>query len=88
MPYIQTMADDKPSSRAQNPRRVTVEYTVPVFCQLDLESGRVERVRVLDEELSEAGPVFDRDGHKVTAGEAEQARVLADQAEWPAWEFG
>lgn len=72
---------------SQGVRRVTVEYSVPVLCQVDLATGEVERVKVLDEEVSSPGAVYTSDGHAPEAV-SQRAREIASEQPWPAWEFG
>jgi len=79
---------EKPSGRPAQPQRVTVEFTVSVLCQVDLGTGRVERVRILDEEISEPGPVYAPDGSPAPGPAARQARELSLSRPWPSWEFG
>ena len=70
---------------------VQVAYSVPVEVVVDLDTGEVRRVVVIDEEIAldrqigvntrEYMPVKDK---KVVA----QAIGIAENSEWPAWENG
>lgn len=72
---------------------VQVAYTVPVEVVVDLDTGEVSRVVVIDEEVAldssprggvntrEYLPVEDK---KIVA----QAIGIAENAMWPAWENG
>jgi len=55
-----------------------VVYMVPVIVEVDLETGLVERVNVDDENAR-----LDPD-----AGNDPASVQVAENAEWPAWEFG
>jgi len=55
--------------------------TVPISVTVDLETGQVTEVRVIDEEVT-LDPAPDGDRDYARAVEA------AEDADWPAWEFG
>jgi hypothetical protein len=80
---------------------ILIKYTVPVYVEVNLDEGTIERVVVQDDEatLAEADPltpgipvVFDADTwEEVTDAERDAAVALAqgsDDADWPAWCFG
>ena len=55
-------------------------YTVPVVAMVDVETGEVTRVIVVDEEIRPDSDLSD-------PAIAEASRI-ADEADWPSWEFG
>lgn len=59
---------------------VRLKYSVPVVALVDTESGEVLRVVVLDDEIQPDMDLSDL--------EAAAAVRLADEADWPSWEFG
>ncbi len=65
-----------------------VQYLVPVLAEVDLVAGRVVRVQVDDEAVSNPEQVFVVDGTDLTDAEQEAAVSVADDSFWPAWEFG
>lgn len=67
---------------------LTIEYTVPVLCQVNPRTGRVERVKVLDEEISEPETVYECDGSEASKKLSAFAKEIAAVQPWPAWEFG
>jgi len=71
---------------------LTLEYTVPVVVTVDVTARQVCRVRVVDEEVryDQITPPLD-----VEAGVrpdyqllCDKARQIAEETEWPPWEFG
>lgn len=69
---------------------VDVPYTVPVTVTVDLDTGRVTRVVVCDEDATLARhELLDTpEGEAVSDDEAEQAVAIAENEPWPAWEVG
>lgn len=67
---------------------VFVRYQVPLLAEIDIESGRVVRVRVDDEAVGDAEDVFVIDGPELSRAERDGAIELASHEPWPAWEFG
>ena len=63
-------------------RLVELAGTVPIRLTVDLDARRVIEVRVLDEE-AEIDPVG-----PAAAGDWARAEAVAEEADWPAWEFG
>lgn len=74
---------------------LSISYTVPVQVIVNLETGRVTRVVVLDElvepdESSKGGfyEVVDDQNRVPRQAEIDKAYRLAEDADWPAWDFG
>jgi hypothetical protein len=65
-------------------RTLTFRYSVPVLVTVNLDEKTVSDVRV-DDETPIPGDVNFVDGDE---GQLEAARLIADEADWPAWEFG
>jgi len=59
-----------------------------VLCDVNLSTGKVEKVIVLDEEVSLPGKVTNRDGSPAPPGLHERAKEITTDQPWPAWEFG
>ncbi len=75
--------------------RIRLETTVPVVVIVDTETGKVASVHVIDEEVAEFDHnyVMDDDTDEQVsptrnAGISAWAIRTAQDAEWPAWEFG
>lgn len=72
--------------------RVSVSYTCPVLVVVDLDTGEVDSVTVMDEhaEVETDGCVENAGTFEpVTPEQAAQALAIAQgDAEWPAWDFG
>lgn len=74
-----------------NPTRIVVTGTVPISVVVDLETGEVERVVVEDDRSSWDSPPtgWDQDTTgNPTDEHFAKAIALADDAIWPAWQFG
>lgn len=69
---------------------ITLEYRVPVIVTVDVTAHRVCRVRVLDEEAhyKRISPAPDAPALADSQGLCDEARQIAEEAEWPPWEFG
>lgn len=73
--------------------RVSISYTVPVQVIVDLDSGEVERVVVIDEGITaDKGDGYSENVdtyESVTKEQAARAYEIADGgAEWPSWDIG
>ncbi len=75
--------------------RIQIPYTVPVEVVVDVDTGEVLRVVVIDEEIAlEAAAdgtvtVHDDSYQPVEDKAAAQAAVeIAESADWPAWDHG
>jgi hypothetical protein len=76
--------------------KVQLEYTVPVMCLVDTDTGTIDKVDVLDDELRLAGLYYDERGNPLdpeSPGRSEfcaRAREIADHSGqgWPAWRMG
>lgn len=71
------------------PDRVQVSYRVPVEVVVNMVTGEVERVVVLDEATSPT-VVNDAETFEPVTDEALVGRAyqIAEASVWPAWEFG
>jgi hypothetical protein len=71
--------------------RISIAYTAPVQVIVDLDSKRVTRVVVIDEDVTP-----DRNGYRenhdtgehCTLQQAAEAYALAETSPWPGWQFG
>jgi hypothetical protein len=72
--------------------RVSIAYSVPVQVIVDLDSGEVDRVVVIDEGIEADKDGFSEDADEyrpITAEQKARAYEIADGgAEWPSWDFG
>jgi hypothetical protein len=75
--------------------RVNVMYLVPVVVTVNLETNRVQRVRVVDEDVrrsdEETGYLDDATrpaGLSVSHPLFRRAVTIAETKEWPGWELG
>ena len=59
---------------------VTLTYTVPVVAMVDVDTGEVTRVIVVDEEI--------RSDMDLSEPSIAAASRIADEVDWPSWEFG
>jgi hypothetical protein len=67
---------------------VFVRYSVPVLAEVDLSVGRVLRVQVDDEAVAGPEEVFAVEQAPLGEDDQHRAREIAEDAPWPAWEFG
>lgn len=67
---------------------VFVCYQVPMLVEVDIDSGRVVRVRVDDEAAPDLLDVFAIDSRELSREERDSAVEIANRETWPAWEFG
>lgn len=68
--------------------RVKIRYTCPVEVVVDLDSGKVDRVVLVNDgiEPDPDGPVASvGESHPVSREVAAQAFEIAEGAEWPSW---
>jgi hypothetical protein len=69
-----------------------VSYVVPVTVKVDTETCEVQRVVVEDEMIDriEDADVVDENGDELELGDPERdvAVAVAEDADWPKWEFG
>lgn len=71
--------------------RVQVAYTVPVEVIVDLREERVDRVVVIDEEISldyQEGARQESILQPIPSAVAKQATEIAEADDWPVWEHG
>jgi hypothetical protein len=70
---------------------ISIAYTAPIQVIVDLDSGRVTRVVVIDEDVTP-----DRNGYRenhdtgehCTLEQAAAAYALAETSPWPGWDIG
>lgn len=69
---------------------VQVRFTVPVSCFVNLETGRVDRVVVVDEAIKPDGSriAYSWNGFPVQGRRAKRAWETVEGADWPEWQFG
>jgi hypothetical protein len=67
---------------------VVVKYQVPVYVTVDITRRRVERVEVDDTGAEQTGEIEVPDAPYASQEQQAQARWIAEEAEWPAWEIG
>ena len=67
---------------------VYVTYRVPVEVELEIETGEVIDVHIVDEKLEGPLGVFDYDLEPVTGRLRRRALELVETVEWPGWTFG
>lgn len=71
---------------------VTLEYSVPVVVTVDVTARQVRRVRVVDEDVryERLTPAPDVEAAALPDYQrlCDEARHIAEEAEWPPWEFG
>lgn len=67
---------------------VYVTYRVLVEVELEIETGEVIDVHIVDEKLEGPLGVFDYDLEPVTGRLQRRALELVETVEWPGWTFG
>lgn len=67
---------------------VYVTYRVPVEVELEIETGEIMDVHIVDEKLEGPLGVFDYEPQPIKGRLKEQALKLVEVAEWPGWTFG
>jgi len=74
--------------------RISVSYSVPVQVIVDLDTGRVDRVVVIDESVEQdpGGYIADADSYEAINNpqrtDVIRAYEIAERAVWPGWNFG
>jgi len=73
--------------------RISIAYTVPVQVLVDLDTGRVARVVVIDEDVQPDRGGYREDeatGRPCTDEQANAAYDVAEDGdnEWPSWDLG
>lgn len=66
------------------PEIVTLRYNCPIYVDVNLTTGEIDRVSIGDMvmDYGDCEAIDD-----VTAEQEARARAIADEADWPAWEF-
>ena len=67
---------------------VYVTYRVPVEVELEIETGEIINVHIMDEKLEGPLGVFNDEVLPIGRRLKEQVLKLAEVAEWPGWTFG
>ena len=67
---------------------VYVTYRVPVEVELEIDTGEIINVHIMDEKLEGPLGVFNYDLVPIGGRLKEEALKLVEVAEWPGWTFG
>ena len=67
---------------------VYVTYRVPVEVELEIETGEIMDVHIVDEKLEGPLGVFDYELQPIKGRLKKRALELVEVAEWPGWTFG
>ena len=67
---------------------VYVTYRVPVEVELEIETGEIINVHIMDEKLEGPLGVFNDELVPIGGRLKEHALQLVEAAEWPGWTFG
>ena len=63
-------------------------YQVRVEVELEIETGEIINVHIMDEKLEGPLGVFNDELVPIGGRLKEQALTLVEEAEWPGWTFG
>ncbi len=66
---------------------VYVTYRVPVEVELEIETGEIMDVHIVDEKLEGPLGVFDHELQPIKGRLKKWALELVEVAEWPGWTF-
>ncbi len=71
-------------------RMIAVEYTVQVYCYVDLDEGVIDKIVEDVEGIVPTGEVTDADGTYTDSesADADAAIAIATSQDWPSWERG
>ena len=67
---------------------VYVTYRVPVEVELEIETGEIIKVHIMDEKLEGPLGVFNYELVPIGGRLKEEVLKLVEVAEWPGWTFG
>ena len=67
---------------------VRVTYRVPIEVELEIETGEIINVHIMDEKLEGPLGVFNYELVPIGGRLKEHALQLVEAAEWPGWTFG
>ena len=67
---------------------VYVTYRVPVEVELEIETGEIINVHIMDEKLEGPSGVFNYELVPIGGRHKEHALQLVEEVEWPGWTFG
>jgi hypothetical protein len=77
-----------PSTDKEAAMVVYVTYRVPVEVELEIETGEIINVHIMDEKLEGPLGVFNYELLPIGGRLEEEVLKLVDVAEWPGWTFG
>jgi hypothetical protein len=83
-----TLERGLPSTDKEAAMVVYVTYRVPVEVELEIETGEIMDVHIVDEKLEGPLGVFDYELHPIKGRLKRRALELVEVAEWPGWTFG
>lgn len=67
---------------------VYVTYRVPVEVELEIETGEIISVHIMDEKLEGPIGVFNYELLPIGGRLKQEVLKLVEEAEWPGWTFG
>jgi hypothetical protein len=67
---------------------ISIAYTVPVQVVVDLDTTRVTRVVVIDEDVTSDRNGYHDTGAHCTLEQAAAAYAVAETSPWPGWDVG
>lgn len=67
---------------------VYVTYRVPVEVELEIETGEIINVHIMDEKLEGPLGIFNYELVPIGGRLQEEVLKLVEVAEWPGWTFG
>ena len=67
---------------------VYVTYRVPVEVELEIDTGQILEVHIVDEKLEGPLGVFDYELQPIKGRLTKRVLELVEVAEWPGWTFG
>ena len=83
-----TLERGLPSTDKEAVMVVYVTYRVPVEVELEIETGEIINVHIMDEKLEGPIGVFNYELLPIGGRLKEEVLKLVEVAEWPGWTFG
>jgi hypothetical protein len=83
-----TLERGLPSTDKEPVMVVYVTYRVPVEVELEIETGEIINVHIMDEKLEGPLGVFNHELLPIGGRLKEEVLELVEVAEWPGWTFG
>jgi hypothetical protein len=83
-----TLEGGLPSTDKEAVMVVYVTYRVPVEVELEIETGEIINVHIMDEKLEGPIGVFNYELLPIGGRLKEEVLKLVEVAEWPGWTFG